>query len=376
MIETVVGAQWGDEGKGKVVAYLGSTGNYDSAARWNGGPNAGHTVMKNGIAQVWRMLPACAPDPNIKRVYLGRGVVINPDILALEVQWAKEDNPDLDVIVDPRAHMISQSHVDMDEAHERERGIGSTKLGVGPAQADRALRLGQTAEDFYFQSSTFPREGIRLAVPEGFTPMSPVLACGAHGVMLDLYHGHYPYVTSSVCTPSGVSHGLGVSNAEISDGAILGVVKAYTTVVGAGPMHGEFPSLDWAGTERGSVTGRVRRIGALNLPMLRYADAVSSFDSFILTRVDGIQMDTIPVITHYSRYRRTGAYIPQTRTEFEEANPITRHMPMWSWERTPRDASELPKRLLDYIHVIEDVVGVKVGMVSVGRETQDMVMMP
>lgn len=244
------------------------------------------------------MLPAAAKISDI--CVVGRGVAVDPSILGHETRQMKLVNKDLRVIVDPTAALITDQHKADDVRHESSRPIGSTMKGVGPSMADRALRKNPLVQSVYKNEENdylAPQmSGVFIGDPTKILHRhdTDLLMCGAHGVMLDPHHGHYPFVTSSPCLPSYVSSGLGIDARSVD--MVIGVIKPYTTRVGEGYLNGPM-GVDIK-DEVGSVTGRKRRIAALDLPMLRYAHSVCGFDGFVLTRMD--VLETTDVIFKYS----------------------------------------------------------------------------
>ena len=218
MNRVLVGAQWGDEGKGKVGYHLAEE--HEVVARFNGGANAGHTVRLGQDKRVFRMLPTAALHPNVRLVIIGRGVVIDPLILRQEVDLVREVRPDLEIWVDPTASIVTERDKAEDAIHEEIRGIGSTKTGVGPAQANRRTRIGPIYSDLLAQDWA----DVKVTTEAGNSRLwaDNVLACGAHGIMLDPYLGHYPFVTSSPCGPEAVTAGLGLSLRDVDQ--IVGTV--------------------------------------------------------------------------------------------------------------------------------------------------------
>ena len=361
-VTTVVGAQWGDEGKGKVIDYLAIVDRYDAAARFNGGPNAGNTTENHeGSRTVWRMLPSCAT--RVPRVIIGRGVVVDLGILVQEIDRARKVNPGLAVDVDPGASVIEDGHREEDSRVEDSRPIGSTRTGVGPAQAARRTRTGATVGHFPYVSADARNHRFALthhpiAQMQTYIPDPHILAAGAHGVMLDLHHGHYPYVTSCNTTPEAVAPGLGIDARAVD--TVVGVVKAYTTVVGKGPMHGrQLYTAEGQENERGSVTGRRRRIGYLDLPMLRYAHGVSGFDYLAITRLDSLS--GLPKVKVIRNYKSPPDRILSARLRlealFQESIPVEEEVPGWPAFEPTTSLSHLPDEVYEYIHIIEDAVG-------------------
>ena len=379
-VTTVVGAQWGDEGKGRILDYLG--GEATVAARFNGGANAGNTVQIGQETVAFRMLPACALRPNVQECYIGRGVAVDGEVLTAEVETVRRWNPGLKVYVDPRAPVVTLEHKKRDAEQEAHRPIGSTKSGIGPAYSDQVTRLGLTVED----CPLMEREDLGIHIrPFSWIEMtwrreeSHLLAAGAHGVMLDINHGHYPYTTSNSCLPSAVGAGLGIDPRKVN--TVVGVMKPYTTMVGRGPLQGEW-NVNPYEDEKGVVTGRPRRAGYLDVPMLEYAKRVCGFDYFALTRLDVLneprqvgerRYDTFRVISGYldamGRFR-----VPQTRAEYESSTLEYKEFPLWTEDISNcRQLSQLPRSARLFIDWLEMHTGVPIGLISVGRERDSII---
>lgn len=407
----VVGAQWGDEGKGKVIDLL--TERADMVVRYAGGPNAGHTLVVGGKRVVVRLLPSGILRPSTVCV-LGQGMVVEPKTLVGELDALKEQGivPGKgNLLVSDRAHMILPYHVLVDELRERgERALGTTKRGVGPCYEDKAARrgipLGVLRDKVLFEKMVaFALEAWRpfivdqgadvpdvREVVDGLEPtrarVLPLLADtssvvgeavrrdknvlleGAQGTLLDIDHGTYPYVTSSHATAGGACAGAGVGPTAIQ--GVLGLLKAYTTRVGNGPfpteLHGSIgEQIRKAGAEFGSVTGRPRRTGWLDLPAVRYAARVNGLSGLCLTKLD--------VLAGLKEVRVCNAYRIPGRGEVSElpvgdmdrAEPLYTSFPGFSGDLSgARAEDDLPKEARDYVDFVERESGVKLYLVSVG----------
>ena len=288
-ITAVLGTQWGDEGKGGFVDFLGHNGEYTLTARFNGGNNAGHTAVIDGKRHAFHLLPASSLVEGMT-VLLGKSMVIDIDVLLGELDWVSRANPSLTVHIDPRAHAIMRSHIERDGLYEEDREIqiGSTRRGVGPAQADRVLRRGIPI--IAAANALAPHLDSLFAYSEDVLDQHEnVLLAGAHGAMLDLWNGDYPYVTSTSCNIDSVGPGLGLNPRQVQ--SVIGVVKAYGTRVGNGPLPYEMPP-EVAGlvretaSEYGTTTGRPRRIAWLDLDSLKRAHRVNDYTAFALTHLD------------------------------------------------------------------------------------------
>ncbi len=411
----VVGAQWGDEGKGKVVDYLAAS--FDYIARCAGGHNAGHTVIFDGQRFVLQLIPCGILRPQQQAV-IGTGTVVDPGALVNEIETLAKAGIDVNgrLHVSNRAHLIFPYHRELDKAAETARGankIGTTSRGIGPAYEDKMARRGLRVCDL-LDAQLFREKAQRViaeknalakgaygvaldfsgAIEEALkmgekirgyiTDTSAllngaldtgksVLFEGAQGTMLDIDHGTYPYVTSSNATSGGASTGLGVPPTKIK--AVLNISKAYTTRVGGGPFPTEMPDLDAKevrdrGKEYGAVTGRPRRCGWLDLMVLRYAKMINGMDSLVITKLDVFDTQSeIQVCTGY-KYKGTPLReMPASAEEFAHVTPEYKTMPGWR-ESTygARDGGKLPKAALDYLQFIGEFLEVEIGMISTGPE--------
>jgi adenylosuccinate synthase len=411
----VVGAQWGDEGKGKVVDYL--AGSFEYTARYAGGHNAGHTVMFNHHRFILQLIPSGVLRAG-KKAVIGSGTVVDPAALVAELENLKRSGVNVRgrLFLSNRAHLIFPYHREMDRAAEAARGaakIGTTSRGIGPAYEDKAARRGLRvcdlldpehlseklgpviAEKNMISAATFghPLETEGLvdqylelaahlrdlvtdtavllngALDRGET----VLFEGAQGTMLDIDHGTYPYVTSSNATSGGVATGLGVPPTRIT--GVVGVTKAYTTRVGSGPFPTEMIDLEAAevrtrGNEFGAVTGRPRRCGWLDLVVLRYAKMLSGIDSLVVTKLDVFdQQSDIKICTGYRLKGERLKEMPPDVETLSRIEPGYRTLPGWQ-KPTPgiRDVKDLPTAARDYLNFISDQLEVEIGMISTGPE--------
>jgi adenylosuccinate synthase len=411
----VVGAQWGDEGKGKVVDYL--AGSFDYIARCAGGHNAGHTVIFNGDRFVLQLIPCGILRPG-KHAVIGSGVVVDPAALVAELDTLEKAGIDITgrLHLSNRAHLIFPYHRQMEKAAEAARGawkIGTTSRGIGPAYEDKMARHGIRVGDL-MNPSRFREKLERvisekdavcratygvpldtagmaeqyLALGERIRPLvgdasalingaldagSSVLFEGAQGTMLDIDFGTYPYVTSSNAIAGGACTGLGVGPTRIN--GVVGVTKAYTTRVGGGPFPTEMPDLEATevrdrGKEYGAVTGRPRRCGWLDLAVLQYAVRINGISSLVVTKLDVFDTQKeIQVCTGY-RYKGTPRkQMPASAEELAEVTPEYRTLPGWQSNTCGvQEAAELPCAAVDYMKFISDFLGVEVGMISTGPE--------
>jgi len=411
----VVGAQWGDEGKGKVVDYL--AGSFDYVARWAGGHNAGHTVIFDDQRFILQLIPCGILRPG-KHAVIGPGCVVDPAALVAEIENLAKAGIEVAgrLHLSNRAHLIFPYHRQMDKAAEAARGaakIGTTARGIGPAYEDKMSRRGlricdlldpdgfarklervlaeknQISEAAYrapLETAGMLEEYLRLGerirglvtdtavlLDSAMKQGRSVLFEGAQGTMLDIDHGTYPFVTSSNATSGGCSTGLGVAPTRIT--GIVGVTKAYTTRVGSGPFPTEMPDLEAKevrdrGQEFGAVTGRPRRCGWLDLVVLRYAVMIDGIDSLVVTKLDVFDTQAeMQVCTGYT-YKGTPLHeIPAEAEKLEQVTPIYRTLPGWrSSSYGLRDAAALPPAARDYLKFISDQLGVEIGMISTGPE--------
>ncbi len=411
----VVGAQWGDEGKGKVVDYLASS--FDYTARYAGGHNAGHTVIFDGHRFVLQLIPSGILREG-KKAVIGAGTVVDPVALVAEIENLKKSGIDVRgrLFLSNRAHVIFPYHREMDKAAEAARGagkIGTTSRGIGPAYEDKMARRGiricdlldaerlpkklecVIAEKNAISRATYGHELETQGLLESYLELAAhirglvvdtaallngalnkgesVLIEGAQGTMLDIDHGTYPYVTSSSATSGGASTGLGIAPTRLA--GVVGVTKAYTTRVGSGPFPTEMPDLDAQavrerGNEFGAVTGRPRRCGWLDLVVLRYAKMLSGIDSLVVTKLD--VFDAQPEIKACTGYRYKGETLAEMPPDVEtlaQIQPEYKTLPGWQ-KPTPgiRDVKDLPGAARDYLNFISDQLEVEIGMISTGPE--------
>lgn len=414
-IDLLLGLQWGDEGKGKIVDVL--TTKYDIIARFQGGPNAGHTLEFDGIKHVLRTIPSGIFHKNAINI-IGNGVVIDPIVLVKEIEGLEKFNLDIKskLLISRKAHLILPTHRLLDAASEAAKGkakIGSTLKGIGPTYMDKTgrngLRVGdielhdfkeryrnladkheqmiafydvaiqynlaEMEEEFFsaikaLQKLTFidSEEYLAQAQKHG----KSILCEGAQGSLLDVDFGTYPFVTSSNTTAAGACTGLGIAPNKIKE--VFGIFKAYTTRVGSGP----FPTEDFgdagdtmakAGNEFGSVTGRKRRCGWLDLVALRYAVQINGVTQLMMMKGDVLSgFETLKVCTAYNYKGTEVKHLPYSIEE-ENVAPIYTEFKGWNANLTGiTDYQNLPQELKDYIQFIEKEVGVPVKIVSVGPD--------
>jgi adenylosuccinate synthase len=412
---TVLGAQWGDEGKGKIVDLL--TRHFSIVARYQGGHNAGHTVYVNGAKFILRLIPSGILHPGVICV-IGNGVVVDPQALLSEIDELVAHGIDAGsrVVISDKAHLILPYHRDLDllsEARRGERKIGTTSRGIGPAYEDkiarRGIRVGDladpkgleqnirdnvTARNRLVQDSTMDwkpvydqllkhagriRPMIRdvsVMLNEAMQAGQSIMFEGAQGTLLDIDHGTYPYVTSSNASVGGVCTGLGIPPKAI--GRVLGVVKAYTTRVGEGPLPTELSGdmgnrLRESGNEYGAVTGRPRRCGWYDAVAARYAARINGLDGLALTKLDVLDgLERIDICTAYRCAGRTITEFPSDLGQLAQCEPAYESMPGWSAPtRGVRRFEDLPDAARRYIARLEEVSGVRAVIVSTGSERED-----
>ncbi len=407
----IVGAQWGDEGKGKIVDLLAQ--NSDVVCRYQGGPNAGHTIVVGDETYKIRALPSGIVRG--KPCVIGNGCVVDPEVLIAELDELGDRG---EVYLSGNAHLIMPWHVAIDQASERRLGklaIGTTRRGIGPCYADKAMRLGIRVQDILdpkilrqkieaalaeknlwlervYEAEPFDLETV-AAQYEGYAQrLRPYVADtslyvdaalrdgkellfeGAQATLLDLDHGTYPFVTSSNPVAASAATGVGIGPRRID--RVLGVAKAYVTRVGEGPFPSEIAGPDQArmrelGHEYGTVTGRERRCGWLDLVALRYAVRVNGIDQLALTKLDVLShFGELPVCVRYrTPDGRETADFPAHQSDFHAAAPVYEVLPGWS---EPLDGCGSPEELPDaaraYVELVERELGVEVALLGTGAE--------
>ncbi len=414
-VDVVLGLQWGDEGKGKVVDVL--TPNYKVIARFQGGPNAGHSLHFNGVKFVLHTVPSGIFRDGSMNI-IGNGVVIDPVILAEEI--AKIEATGVDVCsrlkISKRAHLILPTHRALDAASEAAKGkskIGSTLKGIGPAYMDKTgrngLRVGdillpdfmeryQTLKakhefqlnqyDYKVDTTTYEQEWFKgieslkrfefvdseILVNNYLQDDTTILAEGAQGSLLDIEFGTYPFVTSSNTLCAGVCTGLGVAPTRI--GEVYGIFKAYCTRVGSGPFPTELfdatgETLRQVGSEFGATTGRPRRCGWLDLVALKYAVMMNGVTALIMMKSDVLNdFDTIKVAVGYEVNGQKVDYFPYEADE--NIVPVYREFPGWNCDIcSVRDYNDFPQQFKDYVAFIEAECGVPVKIISVGPDREE-----
>jgi adenylosuccinate synthase len=414
----ILGVQFGDEGKGKIVDLL--TPHFSIVARYQGGHNAGHTVYVNGTKFVLRLIPSGILHPGVTCV-IGNGVVVDPAALFAEVDELTKNGIDVGsrIVISDKAHLILPYHRDLDllsEARRGDRKIGTTSRGIGPAYEDkigrRGIRVGDLADrvaleqevrdnvnarNRLVQDTTMdPRavldqllqhgerlkpwvRDVSLMLSQAMRDGQSILFEGAQGTLLDIDHGTYPYVTSSNASVGGVCTGLGVPPKAI-DG-VLGVVKAYTTRVGEGPLPTELfgdmgNRLRESGNEYGAVTGRPRRCGWYDAVAARYGARINGLDALALTKLDVLDgLERIDICTAYTCGGRTLTEFPSDLAQLAACKPVYESMPGWPTPvRSARRWADLPDAARRYIARLEEVSGVPAAIISTGSERDDTIL--
>ncbi|MEO8099150.1 MAG: adenylosuccinate synthase [Acidobacteriota bacterium] len=420
----VLGAQWGDEGKGKVVDLLAE--HFDVVARYQGGHNAGHTVYIGPKKFVLKLIPSGILRPGVMAV-IGNGVVVDLEALCQEMDSLEAAGVPVSnhLRISNRAHAIFPFHrlvEKMSEARENRIPIGTTARGIGPCYEDKIGRRGIRIADLYDPESfralydTLVEDKTALAetfkitdtvdypairkhceelaarikpmvcdtaalLAEAIANRQRILFEGAQGAMLDIDHGTYPFVTSSNATAGGASTGTGVPPTRIQ--GVIGVSKAYITRVGSGPFPTESDAaagemLRREGNEFGAVTGRPRRCGWFDVPLLRYTAMVNGFDTLMITKLDVLDtLDEIPVCIGYRLHGQDIHEMPATYRALEAIEPVYQKLPGWkSVTRGIPTFEELPERARAYLNFLEERSGVEIGGISTGPERNETIIRP
>jgi adenylosuccinate synthase len=409
----LVGAQWGDEGKGKATDLLG--GEVDYVVRYQGGNNAGHTVVIGDQSYALHLLPSGVLTPGCTPV-IGNGVVIDPKVLLAEIRGLEERGVNTSrLLVSANAHLIAPYHTTIDKTAERFLGknrIGTTGRGIGPTYADKVNRVGVRVQDLFDEKilrqkveaaleqknhllvKVYNRRAITvdevvgefleyagelrahvtdtsLLLNRALDDGKVVLLEGSQGTLLDVDHGTYPFVTSSNPTAGGACAGSGIGPTRID--RVIGILKAYTTRVGSGPFPTELLDADGdrlreVGVERGTTTGRDRRCGWFDAVIARYAARVNGLTDFFLTKLDVLTgWERIPVCVAYDVDGTRRDEMPMTQTEFFHARPVYEQLPGWDEDISGAKALEdLPKNAQAYVKAVEELSGAPISAVGVG----------
>jgi len=409
----LLGAQWGDEGKGKATDLLGDQVDY--VVRYQGGNNAGHTVVIGDQKYALHLLPSGILSPNVIPV-IGNGVVIDPAVLLTEIKGLNDRGIDTSKLkISTNAHLITPYHRTIDKVSERFLGIskiGTTGRGIGPAYADKVNRIGIRVQDLFDKSilkqkieaalhdknqilvKVFNRKGITveeviseylgyaeilkpyvtdtsLLLDQALQQGKVVLLEGSQGTLLDVDHGTYPFVTSSNPTAGGASTGSGIGPTKIT--RVIGILKAYTTRVGSGPFPTELfdedgEALRKIGGEVGVTTGRNRRCGWFDAPIARYAVRVNGLTDFFLTKLDVLTgWEKIPVCVAYEIDGKRVEDLPASQSDFHHAKPIYEYLPGWKENVSKaRSVADLPKNAQEYVKFLEKISGAPMSAIGVG----------
>ena len=409
----LLGAQWGDEGKGKATDLLGDKVKY--VVRYQGGNNAGHTVVIGDQKYALHLLPSGILSPNCIPV-IGNGVVIDPAVLLDEIKGLNERGIDTSKLkISTNAHLITPYHRTIDKVTERFLGnskIGTTGRGIGPSYADKINRIGIRVQDLFDPSilkqklegalrdknqvliKVFNRKGIEveevfseylsyaeslrkyvvdtsLLLNQALDKGEVVLLEGSQGTLLDVDHGTYPFVTSSNPTAGGAATGSGIGPTKIS--RVIGIVKAYTTRVGSGPFPTELfdedgERLRTIGGEFGTTTGRSRRCGWYDALIARYAVRINGLTDFFLTKLDVLTgWEKIPVCVAYEIEGKKVDELPSSQTDFHHAKPIYEYLPGWSEDiSNAKSLNELPSNARSYVKYLEEISGAPMSAIGVG----------
>jgi adenylosuccinate synthase len=420
----IVGAQWGDEGKGKIVDVLSE--NFSVVARYAGGHNAGHTVIINGKKFVLQLVPCGVLRPGCRSV-IGNGVVLDPMAFLKEVGALRESGVQVDgsLFVSNRAHVILPYHRMIELASENAPGrvkIGTTSRGIGPCYEDKMARSGLRVADLLdlkllkthienacreknmiahalFNSDPLDPDRMYSEYAEASAKIAPfvcdtaallnqalargesIMFEGAQGTMLDIDHGTYPFVTSSSATSGGAVIGTGVAPNAIT--TVIGVTKAYCTRVGEGPFPSELQDatgdlIRKRGNEYGAVTGRPRRCGWLDLPLLRYAGMINGIQWLVVTKLDVLdELAEIPVCVGYKVNGKPTDEIPAHGSGFDRIECVYRKLPGWrSSTEGITEFQKLPQAAREYLAFVEKETGARVGMVSTGPDREQTMLVP
>lgn len=413
-LDVVIGAQWGDEGKGKIVDLISA--NYDYVCRANGGHNAGHTIWVDGVKYALHLVPSGVLHKNIINI-IGSGVVVSPKALVEEM--AQFDNLEGRLFISEKAHLNLEYHSLIDQAKEKNKGklaIGTTGKGIGPSYADKISRTGYRMIDLkdpellsenimkYLKDHSYIFSSLKIDIPskediykdikfysEKLTPFianttqmiweamdkdKRILIEGAQGSLLDIDHGTYPYVTSSTTISSGACSGLGVAPRDI--GEVIGVIKAYTTRVG----NGAFPTEDLGkdgdkiceiGKEIGVTTGRKRRCGWFDAVATKYTSRLSGISKFAIMKID--VLDGFEKVKICKAYKYKGEIIDYFPVDLENVEPVYEELEGWDKVYGIKEYDKLPASAKNFIKKLEELTGVKVGLISTSPEREDTIIL-
>ena len=412
-VTLILGTQWGDEGKGKIVDYHSK--NADYVVRFQGGNNAGHTINVDGDVYKLHLMPSGAIQG--KRAVIGNGVVVDPEILLKEIQELTDRGKTPNLLISDRANIIMPYHKLLDGAEEQllgDKKIGTTKRGIGPCYADKIARNGIRAIDLTDKTKLKTRLDLILPIKQrilkaynidttldadeilttylnygealksyiaqthlllntALQKNKHILLEGAQGIMLDVDYGTYPYTTSSHVNSGGASIGSGIPPQHINK--TIGILKAYTTRVGEGPLPTELTDqngehLQKQGHEYGTTTSRPRRCGWLDLVVAKHTTTISGVTEIALTKLDVLTgLKTLKICTSYNLNGQEIDYFPANNNDVEDSKPVYQELPGWSTlDSTLQQKEDLPKEALNYIKTIEDHLQLPIKLISVGPQ--------
>lgn len=417
----MLGLQWGDEGKGKIVDVLAPK--YDVVARFQGGPNAGHTLEFDGIKHVLHQIPSGIFRSKTRNI-IGNGVVLDPIVFRTEIEKLSKYNLNVraNLFISKKATLIVPTHRLLDQAQEKAKGdqkIGSTLKGIGPSYQDKigrqGLRVGDVLSDNFeskfrklteihfeilknhsiefnwpdletqfFESVNFLKQfnliDSEYFINDELNKNSSVLAEGAQGSLLDIDFGSYPFVTSSNTVTAGACTGLGIAPGRI--GEVYGIFKAYSTRVGSGPfptelMDDEGEKMRKQGNEFGSTTGRPRRCGWIDLPSLKYSIMINGVTQLLMMKAD--VLSAFPVIKICTHYKLSDGTITET-LPYEIVNqkitPVYTELPGWNTPLSGTSEFGLPSKLMDYVNFLEKALNVPISMISIGPDRTQTILRP
>jgi len=420
-VDVLLGLQWGDEGKGKIVDVLAPK--YDVVARFQGGPNAGHTLEFDGIKHVLHQIPSGIFRSKTRNI-IGNGVVLDPIVFRTEIEKLSKYNLNVraNLFISKKATLIVPTHRLLDQAQEKAKGdqkIGSTLKGIGPSYQDKigrqGLRVGDVLSDNFeskfrklteihfeilknhsiefnwpdleaqfFESVNFLKQfnliDSEYFINDELNKNSSVLAEGAQGSLLDIDFGSYPFVTSSNTVTAGACTGLGIAPGRI--GEVYGIFKAYSTRVGSGPFPTELiddegEKMRKQGNEFGSTTGRPRRCGWIDLPSLKYSIMINGVTQLLMMKAD--VLSAFPVIKICTHYKLSDGTITET-LPYEIVNqkitPVYTELPGWNTPLSGTSESGLPSKLMDYVNFLEKALNVPISMISIGPDRTQTILRP
>jgi len=420
-VDVLLGLQWGDEGKGKIVDVLAPK--YDVVARFQGGPNAGHTLEFDGIKHVLHQIPSGIFRSKTRNI-IGNGVVLDPIVFRTEIEKLSKYNLNVraNLFISKKATLIVPTHRLLDQAQEKAKGdqkIGSTLKGIGPSYQDKigrqGLRVGDVLSDNFeskfrklteihfeilknhsiefnwpdletqfFESVNFLKQfnliDSEYFINDELNKNSSVLAEGAQGSLLDIDFGSYPFVTSSNTVTAGACTGLGIAPGRI--GEVYGIFKAYSTRVGSGPFPTELiddegEKMRKQGNEFGSTTGRPRRCGWIDLPSLKYSIMINGVTQLLMMKAD--VLSAFPVIKICTHYKLSDGTITET-LPYEIVNqkitPVYTELPGWNTPLSGTSEFGLPSKLMDYVNFLEKALNVPISMISIGPDRTQTILRP